>query len=51
MIKYPENVTALSICAGPIAVGRALLSSEEMISSGMKGKGLEVLHVFRDQLW
>ncbi|XP_076847654.1 eukaryotic translation initiation factor 2D [Brachyhypopomus gauderio] len=35
----------------PMAVGTAALSSSEMISSGMKGKGVNVLHTYMDQLW
>eukprot|EP00929_Paragymnodinium_shiwhaense_P107021 TRINITY_DN72980_c0_g1_i1.p1 TRINITY_DN72980_c0_g1~~TRINITY_DN72980_c0_g1_i1.p1 ORF type:complete len:592 (-),score=175.50 TRINITY_DN72980_c0_g1_i1:126-1901(-) len=33
----------------PIAVGKMLVNQTQM--EKMKGKGLEVLHVFRDQLW
>ena len=36
---------------GPVAVGKALMSTSEMISSGMKGKGVQVLHVYQDELW
>ena len=38
------------IC-GPLAVGRALLSSDSILASGMKGRGVEILHLFKDQLW
>ncbi|KAL7884271.1 hypothetical protein AOLI_G00070410 [Acnodon oligacanthus] len=35
----------------PVAVGTAALSSSDMRSSGMKGKGVSVLHTYMDQLW
>ncbi|KAK3540250.1 hypothetical protein QTP70_028443 [Hemibagrus guttatus] len=35
----------------PVAVGTAAMSSREMRSSGMKGKGVNVLHTYMDQLW
>ncbi|KAE9546577.1 hypothetical protein FO519_010211, partial [Halicephalobus sp. NKZ332] len=36
---------------GPVAVGKALMSSEEMIKCGMKGKGVQILHILQDELW
>uniref|UniRef100_A0A915EDZ7 Pre-PUA domain-containing protein n=1 Tax=Ditylenchus dipsaci TaxID=166011 RepID=A0A915EDZ7_9BILA len=36
---------------GPIAVGKALMSSEQMLASGMKGRGVQVLHFYHDTLW
>ncbi|KAF7695022.1 eukaryotic translation initiation factor 2D [Silurus meridionalis] len=35
----------------PVAVGTAAMSSREMRTSGMKGKGVNVLHTYMDQLW
>ncbi|KAF5907291.1 eukaryotic translation initiation factor 2D, partial [Clarias magur] len=35
----------------PVAVGIAAVSSREMRTSGMKGKGVNVLHTYMDQLW
>ncbi|XP_062854667.1 eukaryotic translation initiation factor 2D [Trichomycterus rosablanca] len=35
----------------PVAVGTAAMSSSEMRSGGMKGKGVNVLHTYMDQLW
>ncbi|KAM8976357.1 eukaryotic translation initiation factor 2D [Pelodytes ibericus] len=35
----------------PMAVGIATMSTKEMLASGMKGKGINVLHTYRDQLW
>lgn len=37
--------------AMPLAVGRMLVSSAELAKTGMKGKGMAVLHVYRDSLW
>lgn len=35
----------------PVAVGIAAVSSEEMHSLGMKGRGVSVLHTYMDHLW
>ena len=35
----------------PLAVGRMLVSSADVSKDGMKGKGMAVLHVYRDALW
>lgn len=35
----------------PVAVGTAAVSSRDMRTSGMKGKGINVLHTYMDQLW
>ncbi|XP_014678119.1 PREDICTED: eukaryotic translation initiation factor 2D-like [Priapulus caudatus] len=35
----------------PVAVGRTLLSTEDMYMSAMRGKGVAVLHSYMDQLW
>ncbi|KAG7228210.1 hypothetical protein INR49_013373 [Caranx melampygus] len=35
----------------PVAVGTAVVSSAEMLSSGMKGRGVHVLHTYMDNLW
>jgi len=37
--------------AMPIAVGKMLVSAEEVDANGLKGKGMAVLHVYRDSLW
>ncbi|KAH7718918.1 Protein C25H3.4 [Aphelenchoides avenae] len=36
---------------GPMAVGKALMSSSEMLASGMKGRGVQVHHIYGDHLW
>ncbi|KAK6734474.1 hypothetical protein RB195_017953 [Necator americanus] len=36
---------------GPIAVGITLMSSREMIANKFEGKGVQILHIFRDLLW
>ncbi|KAL1269467.1 hypothetical protein QQF64_031756 [Cirrhinus molitorella] len=35
----------------PVAVGTAAVSCAEMRNSGMKGKGVNILHTYMDQLW
>uniref|UniRef100_A0A671R5R4 Eukaryotic translation initiation factor 2D n=1 Tax=Sinocyclocheilus anshuiensis TaxID=1608454 RepID=A0A671R5R4_9TELE len=35
----------------PVAVGTAAVSSAEMRNSGMKGRGVNILHTYMDQLW
>lgn len=35
----------------PVAVGTAAMSSGAMRNSGMKGKGVNILHTYMDQLW
>uniref|UniRef100_A0AAY4CWW5 Eukaryotic translation initiation factor 2D n=1 Tax=Denticeps clupeoides TaxID=299321 RepID=A0AAY4CWW5_9TELE len=35
----------------PVAVGTVTMSSEDMMSSGMKGKGVNILHTYMDHLW
>ena len=35
----------------PFAVGKMLVSDADIKKTGMKGKGMAVLHVYRDSLW
>ncbi|KAK3783157.1 hypothetical protein RRG08_046951 [Elysia crispata] len=35
----------------PVALGKALLSGEDMYMSGLRGKGVQVLHILGDSLW
>ncbi|XP_006834126.1 PREDICTED: eukaryotic translation initiation factor 2D isoform X1 [Chrysochloris asiatica] len=35
----------------PIAVGVAVMSTAEMLTSGLKGRGISVLHTYQDHLW
>ena len=44
-----KNVTCADRAA--VAVGRTAMSSSDMITAGMRGKGVIVLHTYRDQLW
>eukprot|EP00966_Prymnesium_polylepis_P055772 1289984-Prymnesium_polylepis.1 len=37
--------------AMPIGVGKMLVSDGDVTAKGMKGKGMAVLHVYRDSLW
>ncbi|VDN55289.1 unnamed protein product [Dracunculus medinensis] len=39
-----------TIC-GPVAIGVTLMSSIEMVANGMKGRGVQILHIFGDYLW
>lgn len=52
------NVNQADCCAvnvvnnrAPVAVGTAAVSSTDMQSSGMKGRGVCVLHTYMDTLW
>ncbi|CAP24043.1 Protein CBG02479 [Caenorhabditis briggsae] len=45
------HCTETGTVSGPSAIGCSLMSSDEMIACGFKGKGVQVLHVFRDELW
>ncbi|XP_020022288.1 eukaryotic translation initiation factor 2D isoform X2 [Castor canadensis] len=35
----------------PMAIGVATMSTVEMLTSGLKGRGFSVLHTFQDHLW
>ncbi|XP_077371478.1 eukaryotic translation initiation factor 2D [Festucalex cinctus] len=35
----------------PVAIGTAVVSNAEMLSAGMKGRGVCVLHTYMDHLW
>ncbi|MBZ3880683.1 Eukaryotic translation initiation factor 2D [Sciurus carolinensis] len=35
----------------PVAIGVAAMSTDEMLTSGLKGKGFSVLHTYQDHLW
>ncbi|XP_059269275.1 eukaryotic translation initiation factor 2D isoform X1 [Mustela nigripes] len=35
----------------PVAVGVAAMSTTEMLTSGLKGRGFSVLHTYQDHLW
>uniref|UniRef100_A0A452TCL9 Eukaryotic translation initiation factor 2D n=1 Tax=Ursus maritimus TaxID=29073 RepID=A0A452TCL9_URSMA len=35
----------------PVAIGVAAMSTAEMLTSGLKGRGFSVLHTYRDHLW
>lgn len=35
----------------PVAIGVAAMSTEEMLTSGLKGRGFSVLHTYQDHLW
>ncbi|XP_066117606.1 eukaryotic translation initiation factor 2D isoform X1 [Saccopteryx bilineata] len=35
----------------PVAIGVAAVSTSEMLTSGLKGRGFSVLHTYQDHLW
>ncbi|XP_016070740.1 PREDICTED: eukaryotic translation initiation factor 2D isoform X3 [Miniopterus natalensis] len=35
----------------PVAIGVAAMSTSEMLTSGLKGRGFSVLHTYQDHLW
>ncbi|XP_014392793.1 PREDICTED: eukaryotic translation initiation factor 2D isoform X3 [Myotis brandtii] len=35
----------------PVAIGVAAMSTSEMLTSGLKGRGFSVLHTYKDHLW
>ncbi|XP_053461395.1 eukaryotic translation initiation factor 2D isoform X2 [Nycticebus coucang] len=35
----------------PVAIGVATMSTAEMLTSGLKGRGFSVLHTYQDHLW
>ena len=39
------------IISVPIAIGRTALCGEDMYMSGMRGRGVGILHIFKDYLW
>lgn len=51
---YPVTISVVTkdgTIKGPVAVGVSLLSSMEMLASGMQGRGVKVLQLYRDFLW
>ena len=34
-----------------VAIGHAAMATVDMVTSGMKGKGVQVIHCFKDMLW
>lgn len=49
--KHLSRALSFFFCRTPVAVGTAAVSSAEMHSQGMKGKGVCVLHTYMDTLW
>lgn len=46
----PDPVSAL-LRRAPVAIGVAAMSTSEMLTSGLKGRGFSVLHTYQDHLW
>ena len=34
-----------------VAIGRASMATVDMVANGMKGRGVQVIHCFKDMLW
>ena len=51
VVRFGVTLFPLFDCRAPVAVGTAAVSSAEMHSSGMKGRGVCVLHTYMDSLW
>uniref|UniRef100_A0A0M3IM28 Eukaryotic translation initiation factor 2D n=1 Tax=Ascaris lumbricoides TaxID=6252 RepID=A0A0M3IM28_ASCLU len=52
--NYPVTISVVTNnghLKGPVGVGVALMSSMEMIANGMQGRGVQILHLYRDFLW
>lgn len=48
--RLPDPVSGLLLRA-PVAIGVAAMSTAEMLTSGLKGRGFSVLHTYQDHLW
>lgn len=44
-------VSGLLLLRAPVAIGVAAVSTSEMLTSGLKGRGFSVLHTYQDHLW
>uniref|UniRef100_A0A915CIR1 SUI1 domain-containing protein n=1 Tax=Parascaris univalens TaxID=6257 RepID=A0A915CIR1_PARUN len=52
--NYPVTISVVTNdghLKGPVGVGVALMSSMEMIANGMQGRGVQILHLYKDFLW
>lgn len=52
----PPGRLSLTLVSGlllraPVAIGVAAMSTAEMLTSGLKGRGFSVLHTYQDHLW
>ncbi|KAM5238606.1 eukaryotic translation initiation factor 2D isoform 1-T1 [Ctenodactylus gundi] len=47
------NLCAIALVGNraPVAIGVAAMSTAEMLTAGLKGKGFSVLHTYQDHLW
>lgn len=45
------KVQHVCVFRSPIAVGKTALSSEEMYEAAMRGKGVIIMHTYKDHLW
>ncbi|XP_030791085.1 eukaryotic translation initiation factor 2D isoform X1 [Rhinopithecus roxellana] len=44
-------VSGFLLLRAPVAIGVAAMSTAEMLTSGLKGRGFSVLHTYQDHLW
>ncbi|XP_008571293.1 PREDICTED: eukaryotic translation initiation factor 2D isoform X1 [Galeopterus variegatus] len=49
--RLSDPVSGLLLLRAPIAIGVAAMSTAEMLTSGLKGRGFSVLHTYQDHLW
>lgn len=53
--NFPVAISVItadgSSVKGPVGVGVSLMSSMEMLASGMQGRGVQILHLYRDLMW
>lgn len=49
-LQYKKNVSFI-FDRVPVAIGRAAMSGDDMYMSQMKGKCVNIIHVYRDNLW
>ena len=44
-------LTPSTLCSTAVGVGEMLVDNRDLATAGMKGKGIKVLHLYRDKLW
>jgi len=45
------HVSGFLLLRAPVAIGVAAMSTAEMLTSSLKGRGFSMLHTYRDHLW
>ncbi|XP_045439027.1 eukaryotic translation initiation factor 2D isoform X8 [Pipistrellus kuhlii] len=49
--RVKSNTAIKGSDRAPVAIGVAAMSTSEMLTSGLKGRGFSVLHTYEDHLW